>query len=224
MRKRTMACALLVGACSATYAQNWVAGGNNITGLGQYLGCNGTSTQPLRLTTVPNYPIELRTFNLQRARLNGNVTSSMGPGNPFPNVARDGFLLLSGQPDAFTNVSSRAPFTRLHLIDEVTGLLNPVVYAQEHGFRPWQRNGITFTGNSDQSYIGHKYDVNDNTDFVIQWSDNPNGSPWGTDRMKFVFTTQYSVGATKGAATTTGMEAIALAPTPGFSGLIPSHL
>jgi len=143
-------------------------------------------------------------------RLNPDVLGFIGV---FPGINRDGYLLLSGQPDAFTNVGSRAPFTRLHLIDPETGSTNPLVYAQQIGFRPWQKNGVTFTGNSDQSYIGHKYgSLNDNTDFVIQWSDNPDSSPWGTDRMKFVFTTQFNAGAPKGAATTDGLEAMRFWP------------
>lgn len=117
MKTRTVACALLLGACSAVNAQ-WVTAGNSITGVGQYLGCNGTSTQPLRLTTVPNFPIELRTFNVQRARLNGNVTGPIGPtpALEFPGIVRDGFFLLSGTADAFTNAARRAPFTRLHVV------------------------------------------------------------------------------------------------------------
>ncbi len=97
-------------------------------------------------------------------------------------------------------------------MDNAVNPTSPTVYAQQHGFRPWQRNGITFTGNSDQSYIGQKYDANDNTDFVVQWSDNPNGSPWGTDRMKFVFTTQYNPANTRGATSVNGLEAIRLWP------------
>jgi len=134
---------------------------------------------------APNGHFQLHTQNVQRARLNGNVTSDIGPPTapPFTNVNRDGFFALSGTADAFTNIGSRAPFTRLHLVDNAVNPNDPVVYAQQHGFRPWQRNGVTFTGNSDQSYIGHRYAGNDNTDFVVQWSDNPNGSPWGTDRI-----------------------------------------
>lgn len=37
----------------------------------------------------------------------------------------------------------------LHLIDSV-GSVSPFVYAQEHGYRLWMRNGVTFTGNSDR--------------------------------------------------------------------------
>ena len=173
--------ATVIGAICYGQWQNF---GNPFVGT-QYLGINGAGGIPLRLTTVPNFPIELRTFNVQRARLNGNLTGPIGP-NPlveFLNINRDGFFLLSGTADAFTNAASRAPFTRLHLADNAVSGTDPVVYAQQHGFRPWQRNGITFTGNSDQSYIGHRYAGNDNTDFVVQWSDNPNSSPWGTDRI-----------------------------------------
>ncbi|MFZ1694950.1 MAG: tail fiber domain-containing protein [Flavobacteriales bacterium] len=162
----------------------------------------------------PNGHFQLHTQNVQRVRLNGNVISNMGPPTapPFLNVNRDGFMAISGTENAFNNVNSRVPFTRLHLVDDAVDPTNPVKYAQEHGFRPWQRNGITFTGNSDQSYIGHKYGTDDNTDFVVQWSDNPNGSPWGVDRMKFVFTTEFNAGAARGAATLEGLEAMRLWP------------
>jgi hypothetical protein len=99
----------------------------------------------------------------------------------------------------------------LHLVDDV-GADVPNVYAQIFGYRPWMRNGITFTGNSDQSYIGHKYVGDDNTDFIIQWSDNPNGSPWGVDRMKFVFSSTYT-GASRGMNSMDGMEAMRMWPS-----------
>ncbi|MCL4283226.1 MAG: tail fiber domain-containing protein, partial [Flavobacteriales bacterium] len=188
--------------------------GNVAGGVGDFLGWDNTfpaNNFPLRVRHDLNQPIEFYTDAIQRMRLSPNVTSSMGPANQFPNVNKDGYLLLSGQPDAFTNGGSRAPFTRLHLIDGV-GSVSPLTYAQEHGFRPWQRNGITFTGNSDQSYIGHRYAGNDNTDFVIQWSDNPDSSPWGTDRLKILFTTEYSSSSTKGATSMEGLEAIRLWP------------
>jgi hypothetical protein len=97
---------------------------------------------------APSGHLQLWAQNIQRMRLNGAVTGTIGS---FANINRDGYLVVSGQPDAFTNTGSRAPFTRLHLVDQETGLLNTVVYAQQIGFRPWQRNGITFTGNSDQA-------------------------------------------------------------------------
>lgn len=160
--------------------------GNVAAGPTDFLGWDNTMPNnnfPLMVRHDLNQPIEWYTNAIQRARLSPNVTSAMGPGNQFPNVNRDGYFLLSGTPDAFTNVNSRAPFTRLHLADQSVNALDPNQYAQQQGFRPWQRNGISFTGNSDQSYIGQRFDALDNTDFVIQWSDNPASSPWGTDRM-----------------------------------------
>ena len=147
----------------------WQTFGNTISG-SDWLGADFGSSIPLRIQTRANQPIDFSTANLLRARLNGNVTGPIGPSpaTQFPNINRDGFLLLSGAPDAFTNTDSRAPFTRLHLVDPAGGSTDPLAYAQQHGFRPWQRNGITFTGNSDQAYIGQKYNGNDNTDFVIQ--------------------------------------------------------
>ncbi|MFN6117378.1 MAG: hypothetical protein ACK46C_16075 [Flavobacteriales bacterium] len=202
---------LAIGLAASSIGKAQVTVPTNNSGGTDYVGCDNTSPFPLRIMHNDNWPIDWYTNAIQRMRLNPNVSSAMGPLNQFPNVNRDGFLLLSGQPNTFTNANSRAPFTRLHLIDAV-GAVDPITYAQELGFRPWQRNGITFTGNSDQSYIGHRYAGDDNTDLVIQWSDNPNGSPWGVDRMKFVFTTEFNAGATRGAATTNGLEAIRLWP------------
>ena len=134
-------------------AQDWNTYGNTITSVNQYLGADASSNQELRFTTFANYAHEWRLNNIQRMRLNANPAAVTI--NGYGGVARDGFLLLSGQPDAFTNVNSKAPFTRMHLVDP-TGSVNPINYAQQFGFRPWQKNGITFTGNSDQGYIGQK--------------------------------------------------------------------
>lgn len=113
---RILAFAAAMAAGCGVLAQ-WQNFGNPFVG-GQFLGINAGGAIPLRLTTVPNFPIELRTFNLQRARLNGNVTGPIGPlpAIEFPNINRDGFFLLSGTADAFTNALSRAPFTRLHVV------------------------------------------------------------------------------------------------------------
>lgn len=170
-----------------------------------------TNNFPLMVRHDLNQPIDWYTNAIQRARLNPNVTGAIGPVNEFPGIVRDGFFLLSGQVDAFTNVGSRAPFTRLHLVDDVGAVL-PLTYAQQHGFRPWQRNGITFTGNSDHGYVGQQYNGNDVTDMVIHWSDNPNTSPSGTDRLKFIFTTQFNAAAPRGAATLAGVEAMRFWP------------
>ncbi|WKZ65004.1 MAG: hypothetical protein QY325_09535 [Flavobacteriales bacterium] len=161
--------------------------GNVAVGPTDFLGWNTNAINnfPLMVRHDLNQPIDWYTAAIQRMRLNPNVTGPIGPtpGFQFPNINRDGFLVLSGTDNAFTNAGSRAPFTRLHLVDNAVIANDPVVYAQQHGFRPWQRNGVTFTGNSDQSYVGQRYYGEDETDFVIHWSDNPDGRPWGTDRM-----------------------------------------
>ncbi|MBL7940982.1 MAG: tail fiber domain-containing protein, partial [Flavobacteriales bacterium] len=95
--------------------------------------------------------------------------------------------------------------TRLHLIDS-TGSTSPTVYAQQDGFRPWQRNGVTFTGNSDQCYAGAKYGTNDNSDMVLQWSDNPEDAIYGTDRLRFLFTNRANNTSAYGARSDEGLE------------------
>ncbi|MBP8823137.1 MAG: tail fiber domain-containing protein [Flavobacteriales bacterium] len=164
------------------------------------------------MSTINNQPIHFTTSNLLRAQINERVTyPTLGA---FTNVIADGYTLLTGEPDAITNVNSRAPFSRLHLVDDA-GTMAPNVYAQEYGFRNWMRNGITFSGNSDQAYIGQRYAGDDNTDFVIQWSDNINGSPWGTDRMKFVFCGGYNSSSHTGQSSIQGLEAMRLWPQDG---------
>lgn len=70
MRSRSffLAVCLALGA-NGVLAQPWDQAGNSITSTGDYLGCDATSTQPLRLTTIPNQPIQFRTDNALRMRL-----------------------------------------------------------------------------------------------------------------------------------------------------------
>lgn len=132
MKTRTMACALLLGACSALNAQ-WQTGGNTISLPTQYLGCDAASTQPLRLKTVANQPIDFSTSDIFRARINKKLTYPSL--NTFANIAADGFTLLT--PDnGFLGQSPNGPFSRLHLAEGgATG------NAEQWGYRPWQRNG-----------------------------------------------------------------------------------
>ncbi len=158
-------------------AQAWDEGGNTITNLTKYVGCDLNSTVPLKVMHNANQPIDFYTRAIHRMRLTPYVSTAMGPLNEFPAVDREGFLLLSGQPNAFVHVNSRAPFTRLHLIDQA-GNVDPNVYAQQHGYRPWMRNpsclrvgSITLTGNRDQMYIGAEYNGNDNNGMVLPRND-----------------------------------------------------
>ncbi|MCC7501901.1 MAG: hypothetical protein IT229_05185 [Flavobacteriales bacterium] len=160
---------------AASHAQGQATLLGHIGGTGDHLGWNAATLQALEVRHDGNWPIGFYTNAIQKMRLNANPAGANI--NGYTGTLCDGFLLLSGQPDAFTNAACDAPFTRLHLVDP-TGSVNPINYAQEFGFRPWQKNGVTFTGNSDQGYIGQKYNSNDATDMVIQWSDNPSTDPW----------------------------------------------
>lgn len=201
MKTRTFACALLLGACSAVDAQDWNTGGNLINGTTQYLGCNGASTQPLRLKTEVNQPIEFYTDSLFRMRLWNTNSANI---NGYSSVKQDGFLGISDVPAFFTN--SPGAFTRIHLVDSVNATSNPSTYAQQLGHRLWQRNGVTMTGNSDQCYIGAKYNGNDTSDLVLQWSDNSENQPWGTDRLRMLFTTRRNSAFSYGAPSEEGLE------------------
>ncbi len=199
---------LAVGMLACAYLRGQSSVPGNTGGPGNYVGWDAITTIPLQFTTFANYPHEWNLNNIQRMRLNANPAAVTI--NGYGGVARDGFLLLSGQPDAFTNVNSKAPFTRIHLVDPV-GSVNPINYAQQFGFRPWQKNGITFTGNSDQGYIGQKYNYNDATDMVIQWSDNPSTDPWASDKLRFIFSSEPN-GSTTGMRSLEGLEAMRLWP------------
>jgi hypothetical protein len=153
-----------------------------------YLGWDSGTLQALEVRHDGNFPIDWYTDALQRMRLQETVT--YGGLGSFSNVVGDGYIGLAGEPSFFS--SAPGAFSRLHLAHSDAGFNTTDI-----GWRPWMQNGITFTGNGDQMYIGHKYTYNDPmnehsgiaadyTDAVIQWSDNP--GTWLGDRMRFIFT------------------------------------
>ncbi len=110
-------------------------GGNTIIGT-EYLGAAAGSSIPLQLKTVPDQPIDFYTSNTFRMRLNQKL--SYPTLNTFTGVTADGFALLSPTNNLLT-VAPFGPFSRLHLADGTHD-------TQAFGYRPWERNGITFTG------------------------------------------------------------------------------
>lgn len=164
------------------------ATGNNPPG-GSYVGHMGTNTNPVEVRHNGNYPIQFYTDSIQRMRL---YETRLNTTIQSHSVNQSGYVGISNQPLFFT--STVGPFSRLHLVDSCNNNQNH--FAQQYGFRPWMKNGITFTGNQDQSYVGQKYAgttvANDSTDMVIQWSDNDDDSPWPTDRLRFLFTDDYN--------------------------------
>ena len=213
MKTRTLACALLLGACGVLNAQDWNTGGNFINLPTEYLGCDALSTQPLRLRTQANQPIDWYTNAIHRLRLWENQTNTI---NSLTNISQNGFVGISDQPLFFDN--SVGAFSRLHLVDRGAGTTNFGYYAQQLGYRRWQRNGVTFTGNSDQGYVGQKYlldgnnaPVYDKSDMVLQWSNDVQGED-GPDRLRFLFTSSRDGVSTHGSASEEGLEAMRFTP------------
>ncbi len=172
MRSRSffLAVCLALGA-NGVLAQPWDQAGNSITLTGDYLGCDATSTQPLRLTTIPNQPIQFSTDNALRMRLTQTLTAQTV--NGYANRNLSGHLGIG----LFTDPDVNRPFSMLH-IDSAGG--------QNTGYRPWMKVGMTLTRWSDLNYFGMKSENNDDNHAVIAWSDNPTGLD-GPDLLKFIF-------------------------------------
>lgn len=176
---------LILGALTLTTGKvvaQVTTAGNVAGGVNDFLGWNNNAINnfPLRVRHDLNQPIDWYTHAIQRMRLYPTNSATL---NTFT-VPRNGFVAISPQPLFYNNPG---PFSRLHLVDSVDN--NVTTYAQDFGYRPWMRNGITVTGNADQMYIGHKYaykdsvdhtsgEINDRSDAVIEWSDNPDDAPW----------------------------------------------
>ncbi|MEZ4789208.1 MAG: hypothetical protein R2811_04240 [Flavobacteriales bacterium] len=107
-----------------------------------------TNNFPLEVRHDLDQPIQFWTSRYFRALINQKVT--YGTLGSFSSIPADGFTLITPS-DHFLGSNPKGPFSRLHLAEGEGD------NAQPTGYRPWQRNGITFTGNGDQGYIGHKY-------------------------------------------------------------------
>ncbi len=191
----------------STWAQlDWNLGGNLVSLGTDYVGCNASSTFPLHLRTIPQLSIDMSTQDIRRFRLLPDATYTIGS---YPTQVRDGALLLSPDVDSFWGTGAR-PFSALHLA-------GVGVNWQQSTFRPWMRNGVTFTGNSDQGYLGQKCkldgngdEISDRTDMVAHWSGDPSGE-YGPDRFRFLFTGGYNTAA-YGWHSTEGLEAMRMTP------------
>ncbi|MBP6312533.1 MAG: hypothetical protein KA408_09715 [Flavobacteriales bacterium] len=171
----------------------------NLGGPTNYSGWNSATTIPLEVRHNGNYPIQWFTDSIQRMQLWNTQNRNI---NSF-NIKQNGYVGISDQPLLFDGTTCPGPFSRLHLADSLSN--DPNNFAQELGFRPWMRNGITFTGNADQGYMGQRYYDNDNTDMVIQWSDIPGFSR--ADRMRTFFFTSEFTGTPDGMNSLEGLEA-----------------
>ncbi|HNR55278.1 MAG TPA: tail fiber domain-containing protein [Flavobacteriales bacterium] len=187
----------------------------NVAGFStDFLGWDNTGTNnfPLMVRHDLNQPIDWYTNALHRMRLWQNQTNTI---NSLTNINQNGFVGISDQPLFFNG--SVGAFSRLHLVDRGTGTTNFGYYAQQLGYRRWQRNGVTFTGNSDHGYVGQKYildgdnaPVYDKSDMVLHWSNDPVGEI-GPDRLRFLFTSSKD-GSAHGSGSDEGLEAMRFTP------------
>jgi hypothetical protein len=146
-------------------------------------GNGGTNSGSNYLGTTDNNALMLRTNATQRLRINATQTYTIGS---FSGQGKFGAVGLSPNNTLWAN--GPGPFSRLHLHDGTASVLSA-------SYRSWMDNGITFTTNSDQMYVGHRVEAgSDQTSAVIQWGDNE-GAGAGPDVMKFLFTAGYTNGA-----------------------------
>lgn len=155
--------------------------------------------------TSDNNALMLRTNAIQRLRLNATQSYTIGS---FATQVKDGAVGLSPNNTLWFN--GPGPFSRLHLHDGTSSVLTSP-------YRSWMDNGITFTTNNDQMYIGHKVEAGtDQTAAVIQFGDN-DGPTAGPDVLKILFAAGYS-GGTYGVGGLNGKELGRFHPQ-GFFGL-----
>ena len=209
MRTKNILKHLILGALllsTGTVVSQVTTVGNVANTSNDFLGWDNTAPAnnfPLEVRHDLDQPIQFWTSRYFRALINQKVT--YGTLGSFSSIPADGFTLITPS-DHFLGSNPKGPFSRLHLAEGEGD------NAQPTGYRPWQRNGITFTGNGDQGYIGQKYNhgnESDFTDMVIQWSDNPGN--WKGDRMRFIFSSAYN-GSSTGMNSEEGLEGMRLYP------------
>jgi hypothetical protein len=172
-----------------TQDQAWLTQGNaNIVAGTHFLGTTNAA------------PVDLRTDSIHRMRLLPDAMYDIGP---FTNQEKNGNLLLSPDVEQFYANSGPGPYSLLHLADADDN-------AQQWGYRPWMRNGITLTGNKDEMYMGQLYRDDDITDAVICWSDNPGMAR--ADRFTLRFTSAHDPMADEGSASEQGMQTMVVQP------------
>ncbi|MCB0793163.1 MAG: hypothetical protein KDB88_00370, partial [Flavobacteriales bacterium] len=151
-----LACTMHTVAAQVTESDNYIIPPSS------YVGCDGTSPYPLKVMHNNNQPIQWYTDTLQRMQLWQTRSATI---NGFSGIPQNGFLGVSNQPRLFNpSYTPSGIFSRLHLADSTDNSVSN--YAQQNGYRPWMRNGITFSGNSDLGYIGQKYTYNDSSDYT----------------------------------------------------------
>lgn len=169
---------------------------NMAGGTGLQVGYDATSnTQNQQYAQVLNHEntaIKFFTNSTQRMHINQSRQSNI---NGY-NVATPGYVgigLNSMNLWGNTNSLGVGPFSLLHLNGEKINYS-----AEDRGYRPWMKTGISYSSNVDFAYVGYRGFTHDNTangnivdnrnEFTITWSNNQFGNTTGSDDMCFRFT------------------------------------
>jgi Chaperone of endosialidase len=109
-----------------------------------------------------------------RMRINGIQNNTI---NGFTNVNTNGFVAITSDQQFWNDPgAAKTPYSLLHLAGNSAS-------TQQQGYRPWMKDGITFTSNSDLGYIGPRAIQNDITEFVLAVTDNANVDATGPDDL-----------------------------------------
>ncbi len=149
-----------------TMAQDWHLGGNFVP----------LSQQPI-LGTNNNFPLRIRTNQIERIHINGTgTTPNPSPGFPGP-ITTTGFV-------GFNNALPMAPI-------HIKGLNGGGAIG---GYRSWMNTGMLISNSTDNMYFGlMPTGVNEGNDAIINWGDNIDDG-FGPDNMRFIFTSYANSG------------------------------
>jgi len=153
----------------------WFLPGNSIATGFEYLGCDGTSSAPLHIKTIPDLHIDISTHDIERWRLLPDATYSLGGSS----VTADGYTLHSPDVAAFYTAGAPGPFSLEHLAAATNSSF-------EDTYRDWAHTGTTYTGGNTMGYVGLKDGDQSHTDLAIQLAKREGST--APDRIRFLFT------------------------------------
>jgi hypothetical protein len=159
------------------------------------------STGHLWLRNSVNDGIKISLTGVAPTQLNGYSLNRVGYG-------------AIGDDALVTGMAINAPWARWHLVHE-TPNTDPFF-----AFRPWMRNGVMGTGNSDLFYMGHKYamtggtgaEENDNSNMVAAWGDDELPAGYGHMYDNYTFRYVGTPSAGNSAGSIEGLEIMRLRP------------
>jgi hypothetical protein len=129
-----------------------------------------------------------------RMRINGAQNNTI---NGF-NVNTSGFVAIT-RDQGFLTSGAQTPYSLLHIAGEQNT-------TQQTGYRPWMKDGLTFTGNSDLAYIGPRAIGEDITEFVIGVTDNAGVGATGPDDVVVRFMRGNGTSSGAGTNSLEGLE------------------